>query len=217
MIDSYSKLTLDKYLQLRNIDLTQDEIDTQVEMISILSDEDIDTILSLPLTEYQKRARATAFLLNEPKVGDRPPRTIKIGNTVYEVVKDIRSFTTGQYIDYQNYISDLSLVEDNLPRLMTVFLIPKGHKYSDGYEIFDVEKDALNIPIETVLTLSRFFFRKSQTSISNTLTCLDWMMKRMEKKEKDKEKREKIAEARKGLLTLKNSVNGGDGFPTLMQ
>ena len=217
MIDNYSKLTLEKYLELRNIDLTQEEIDTQVEMISILSDEDVDTILSLPLTEYQKRVGKTTFLLNEPKVGDRPPKTIKIGDVVYEVVRDIRSFTTGQYIDYQNYISDLALVEDNLPRLMTVFLIPKGHKYGEGYDIADVEKAALNIPIETVLTLSRFFFRKSQTSISNTLTCLDWMMKRMEKKEKDPMKREKIAEARKGLHTLKSSVNGGDGFPTLMQ
>lgn len=213
MIDSYSKLTLEKYLALRQIDMVgAEELDIQVEMISILSDESVEDILNLPLTEYQKRVQQTAFLLSEPKIGDKPPRKIKIGGEEYDVVRDIRSFTTGQYIDYQNYISDTERVEENLPLLCTVFILPKGHKYSDGYDLEAVAEAAKKIPIETVLTLSRFFFRKSQTSIDSTLTCLDWMMKRMERREKDKEKKEKIAEVRKGLLTLRSSVRNGDGL-----
>ena len=217
MVDSYSKLTLDKYLQLREIELEgREELDVQVEMISILSDESVEDILNLPLTEYQRRVQKTMFLLSEPKIGDKPPKRIKIDGEEYDVVRDIRSFTTGQYIDYQNYISDITKVEENLPLLCTVFILPRGHRYGDGYDIADVAEVAKRIPIETVLTLSRFFFRKSQTSIDNTLTCLDWMMRRMERKEKDKEKKARIAEARKGIHTLQDSVRGGDGLVTSM-
>lgn len=212
MIDNYSKLTLEKYLELRGMETDgREELDLQVEVISILSDMSEDEILSLSLPEYQRLAAKTVFLTHEPKVSDRPPKTVKIGDRVYDVMKDIRHFTAGQYIDYQNHIKTDD-IESNLPTLMTVFLIPKGKKYGDGYDIADILPDMGLIPIETVLSLARFFFRKSRNLIDSTLTSLDWMMKRMERKEKDPMKKEKMRQAREGLRSLRSSVSVGDGY-----
>ena len=119
--------------------------------------------------------------------------------------------TAGQFIDYQNYIKDINTTEKNLPLLMTCFCIPKGKKYGE-YDFVEVSNDMKKLPIEMVLGLAGFFFRKSQRLIDNTLTYLDWMVKRMSKREKNKEIAEKMTEARQKLHILKDLVKDGDGL-----
>ena len=211
MITSYKDLTLDKYLALRNIDVEQEEIDIQSQMLAVLNDCTVDEILDLKLDEYHKLVGQMNFLLNEPNPIKKVPNEITINKNKYEVIKDARSMTAGQFIDYQNYIKDINSTEKNLPLLMTCFLIPKGKKYGD-YDFVEVAKDMGQLPIEMVLGLAGFFFRKSQKLISNTLTYLDWMVKRMRKREKNKEIVAKMEEATEKLHTLKNLVNGGDGL-----
>ena len=211
MITSYKDLTLDKYLALRNIDVEQEEIDIQSQMLAVLNDCTVDEILDLKLDEYHKLVGQMSFLLNEPNPIKKVPNEITINKNKYEVIKDARSMTAGQFIDYQNYIKDINSTEKNLPLLMTCFLIPKGKKYGD-YDFVEVAKDMGQLPIEMVLGLAGFFFRKSQKLISNTLTYLDWMVKRMRKREKNKEIVAKMEEATEKLHTLKNLVNGGDGL-----
>lgn len=211
MITSYKDLTLDKYLALRNIDVEQEEIDIQSQMLAVLNDCTVDEILDLKLDEYHRLVGQMNFLLNEPNPIKKVPNEITINKNKYEVIKDARSMTAGQFIDYQNYIKDINSTEKNLPLLMTCFLIPKGKKYGD-YDFVEVAKDMGQLPIEMVLGLAGFFFRKSQKLISNTLTYLDWMVKRMRKREKNKEIVAKMEEATEKLHTLKNLVNGGDGL-----
>ena len=211
MITSYKDLTLDKYLALRNIDVEQEEIDIQSQMLAVLNDCTVDEILDLKLDEYHRLVGQMNFLLNEPNPIKKVPNEITINKNKYEVIKDARSMTAGQFIDYQNYIKDINSTEKNLPLLMTCFLIPKGKKYGD-YDFVEVAKDMGQLPIELVLGLAGFFFRKSQKLISNTLTYLDWMVKRLRKREKNKEIVAKMEEATEKLHTLKNLVNGGDGL-----
>lgn len=211
MITNYKDLTLDKYLQLRAIDLEQEEIDIQSQMLAVLNDCTVDEILDLKLDEYHKLVGQMSFLMEEPKPIKKVPNEVSIGKNKYEVIKDARSMTAGQFIDYQNYIKDINTTEKNLPLLMTCFLIPKGKKYGD-YDFVEVADDMRQLPIEMVLGLAGFFFRKSQKLISNTLTYLDWTVKRMSKKEKNKEILTKMEEARQKLHTLKNLVNGGGGL-----
>lgn len=211
MITSYKDLTLDKYLALRNIDVEQEEIDIQSQMLAVLNDCTVDEILDLKLDEYHKLVGQMNFLLNEPNPIKKVPNEITINKNKYEVIKDARSMTAGQFIDYQNYIKDINTTEKNLPLLMTCFLIPKGKKYGD-YDFVEVAKDMGQLPIEMVLGLAGFFFRKSQKLISNTLTYLDWMVKKMKRRETNKEIVAKMEEATEKLHTLKNLVNGGDGL-----
>ncbi len=183
-----------------------------MEIIAILADMPEEDILNLSLTEYNKMVAKTAFLTTQQKEMKNPPRTIKVNGREYDVVRSVKEFTTGQYIDYQSYIKDPEKIEENLDKMMTIFLIPKGKKYSNGYDIEEVLKDAQDISVETVIGLSRFFFQQLQSSISNTLTYLEWMMKRMSKREKNKEQKMKMEKVREELLTLKSLLTDGDGY-----
>lgn len=211
MINSYKELTLEKYLELRSIDLEQEEIDIQSQMLAILNDCTVDEILDLKLDEYHKLVGEMSFLTEEPKPVKKVPREITIGKNRYDVIKDARAMTAGEFIDYQNYIKDINTTEKNLPLLMTCFCIPHGKKYGD-YDFDEVVEDMKQLPIEMVLGLAGFFFRKSQRLLDSTLTYLDWTVKRMQKKEKNREIAEKMMEARARLHTLKSLVNDGDGY-----
>ena len=213
MIDNYKSLTLRQYDALKEIDLEQEEIDIQVEMIAILSDESVDDILNLPIPEYQKRVRKTAFLMKKPNPVINPPRTVKINGRVYRVMKDAREFTTAQYIDFKNITEDPEKVDKRLPQLMTVFLIPKdAERYNDGYDLQQVMDDAQSLSVEIVFGLSRFFFRQSKASIGNTLTYLDWVVKKMKKREKRTEIVEKMETAQSRLRMLRSLLESGDGL-----
>jgi hypothetical protein len=211
MINNYKDLTLEKYLELRAIPLDQEEIDIQSQMLAVLNDCTVDEILDLKLDEYHKLVGQMSFLTEEPQPVKKVPREVTIGKNKYEVIKDARSMTAGQFIDYQNYIKDINTTEKNLPLLMTCFCIPKGKKYGD-YDFVEVADDMKKLPIEMVLGLAGFFFRKSQRLIDNTLTYLDWTVKRMQKREKNKEIVEKMTEARQKLHILKSLVKDGDGL-----
>ena len=209
MIENYKQLTLEKYLEIKNLDLEQPEIDIHVQIISILSDLSEDEVLDLPLPEYKKMVAKTSFLYEEPKAEKHPPREITINGRKYEVLRDAKKMTAGQYIDYQSYLK--GDVESNLPLILSTFCVPKGEKYGET-PVEDVVEDMKVIPVQTVLTLSRFFFRQSQNSINSILLFLEWTTKRMKKKEKNKEITEKMETALTQIRTLQDLVNGGDGW-----
>ena len=211
MITSYKDLTLEKYLALRDIDLMQEEIDIQTEMLAILNDCTTDEILNLKLDEYHKLVGQMAFLAEEPKPISKVPKEIVVNGKKYSVLRNAKEMSAGQFIDYQNYIKDINTTEKNLPLLLTCFCIPKGQKYGD-YDFVEASNDMKQLPIEIVLGLASFFFRQSQKLINSTLTYLDWTVKRMSRKEKNKETKEKMMEAREKLRLLQDLVNAGDGL-----
>lgn len=44
------------------------------------------------------------------------------------------------------------------PQVLSVFLIPKNHKYGEGYDMQKCASDVLLLPVTKLLQLSRFFF-----------------------------------------------------------
>ena len=44
-----------------------------------------------------------------------------------------------EYIDFQRTIIKKNYLE-NLPALLSIFIIPKGHKYNDDYDILELRK-----------------------------------------------------------------------------
>lgn len=159
MIDSYDKLTLGKWLELKDVDTEQEEIDVQVDILSILSDLTPDEIMALPLPEYSKLVNDSMFLSNEPPVIKKLPKTITIDGKEFDIVQKVETITAGQYIDYQAYLKD-----NNVPYILTCFIIPKGKKYGEGYSLEETSqlfKDYL--PIGIAIGISRFFFALWET------------------------------------------------------
>lgn len=205
MIDSYNKLTIGKFIELQEMDYTgMSEIDIQVKIISILAEMDENSVMDLPLPEYKDLASATKFLSAPPKYEAKLPKKIIIEGKEFDVISDIKKMTAGQYIDYQTYIG----LKDNkyLPHILSCFVIPKGEKYgqTNVEEIIQLFNEKMNILY--ALSISAFFLRKWQSLTKGTLRYLTWKMKRMMKKEKNKEVMEKMEQAISLLNTIRNGV-----------
>ena len=139
IIDSYNKLTLGKYEEIQEIakDESLEELDKQVQIISILTGMAEDEILHLPISEYKELVAKSAFL--DPENIKYHPVAKKYILGEYELipVRDYRKLETGQYIDFQTYAPDL---DNHLVEFLSVILVPKGHRYNEGYDIVDVQK-----------------------------------------------------------------------------
>lgn len=165
MINSYDKLTLGKWLELKDVDTEQEEIDVQVDILSILSDLTRDEVMTLPLTEYSKMVNESMFLAQEPPIITKLPKHITIDGKEFDIVQKVETISTGQYIDYQTYLKN-----NNIPLILTCFIIPKGHKYGEGYSLEETSqlfKDFL--PIGIAIGISRFFFALWATLTNNML------------------------------------------------
>lgn len=213
MIDSYDKLTIGKYRELLALE-KEDDFTYGLQILSILSDIDEDELMNMPLDEYTKLMAKTKFIYTQvPRMDYK-----KLGNTIvingkkYDIVKDAKKMTAGQYIDYKTYIQKENFY-DVLPFILTVFIVPSGCKYGVGYDVEELAKELNdNLNVRTALCISDFFLNQSQFLIKTSLRYLVWKMRRMEKKEKNQEMKMKIQEALRQLESIQSSIGNLDGF-----
>lgn len=204
MIDSYRKLSIAKYDEIKKImEKDIEDIDKQVELIACLADMPIDKVYNLPLTKYEELVEKTTFLYEMPKPKNNLPNKLIIGDWKYRIMKNVEKMTTGQYIDLQTYLKN----DMGVAYILTTIIIPEGCEYNDGdYNIDDLQKDIYNnLNIEDALSIAFFLHRKLQITIEGTLRFLDWRMKKMEKK-MPQEQKAKMKQAREMLKGL--AING---------
>lgn len=208
MIDNYNDLTVGKYQEIRVLlnGEVVDEYSTNIQLVSILSDMTEDEVLSLELTQYKALNQKLSFLLQEP-----PKRMIanvyKIGGYELETMLAIDKMSVAQYVDYQTFVKD---TDKFLVEMLSIFLIPKGHKYNDGYDIIEVQKAIRdNLSIVDAMSLSAFFLLWSQSLMKATLTSLTKKAKKMKKQMKNPMEIQKMEEA------IANLENAGVGLHSL--
>lgn len=217
MIDSYDKLTIGKYKEIMDIDKTMSDIDIMTELVSILSDKSIDEIESLPLSEFNDMVRRTSFLKDKPKPYKIMPRKVTINGKRYNVEKDAFSITAGQYIDYRSYVKTLDDIEDNLPKIMTVFLIPDGHKYGEGYNLMELADEfGRSVSVGLATSVSAFFLALSRSSIKASLRSLASTIRKTKKGMTGTEK-EKMERAMEMTKVLQDSLGNGFGLTGLSE
>ena len=199
MIDSFDKLTIGKYKDIRDVlDRNLSEVETNMEIVAILNDLDVSDIGDMPLGAFNYLMRDMLFLYSEPKkrmVADR----YRFGKYELNTMLNLKDMTVAQYVDYQEFLKDS---DKYLTQILSVFLIPKGKKYNEGYDIVDVQRAIEdNMSIEEAISLSAFFLNLYQSLTKVTLTSLTKRMKRMEKKSRNKEEKRKLQEVIRHLET----------------
>lgn len=208
MIDTYDKLTIGKYLEIKAIiEDNCDEVDKNVRMVAVLGDFDEEDVLDFTLPVFRRYMQSLGFLTEKPKT--RPVLTsYKLGDMVLETVLNVESMTTSQFIDYQTFIKE----DNKICELLSCFLIPKGKKYNKEYDIIEVQKLIRdNLSIIDALSLSAFFLQWYQALSQTIITSLIKKMKKMKKKEKNKEIILKIEEV------IANLERSGDGLQWLTE
>lgn len=206
IIDSYEKLPIGLYLQLCDAEENQTEdLDKAVTRIAILTGLTEREVLNLDLNTFSDLNQKAKFVERDAPI-TRVKDQYEVSGYTLVTCKDIRKMTTGQYIDYQAYSKE---ADKYIVDIMSCFLVPKGMKYNDGYDIEDVKnKIREELTVTDVNALSGFFLHSLIASIEASLSCSERAAKRMKDTPKKTELLRQIAE-------LKTLLRNGDGFDSL--
>lgn len=206
IIESYETLPIGLYLQLCDAEENQTEdLDKAVTRIAILTGLTEREVLNLDLNTFSDLNQKAKFVERDAPI-TRVKDQYEVSGYILVTCKDIRKMTTGQYIDYQAYSKDAGKY---IIDILSCFLVPKGMKYNDGYDIEDVKnKIREELTVTDVNALSGFFLHSLIASIEASLSCSERAAKRMKDSPKKTELLRQIAQQR---ALLRN----GDGYDSL--
>ena len=167
--------------------ITQSKILTEEDKIlrctALINNIDYDELLNYPLDKTRELIKSVNFLYGEPKK-KKLVKNLNLNGKEYYVITDVKDITTAQFIEYNSLMND---VENNLPQLLSLFIIPKGHKYNENYDVKEVV-DVINnyLSVEEGISISNFFIKRYRRYVTHTLLYLEvmlWAIKIMNKKE----------------------------------
>ena len=181
MKNRWEDLTFNEVLQIQQI-ISADINETYraSNIIAILSGKDVDEIESLPIHQFVKLVPEIEFLKEPPKKTTHKDSYVINGRN-YTLHANITDITTAQYVDYQAFMKEEN---PDLCKITSVFLVPEGHKYNDGYKLEEVWSDVGSMKYVDVDAIA--FFLRKQFALY-TLSLADSLEKKL-KKQKVKKK-----------------------------
>ena len=173
-------ITIEKHKQIQRL-LKENNVEdmqaVQAELLAIYADTDADTIMSYPLTKYHKLVEKfyadyfTDFSKAEPAIKDK----YTAGDMVLVPMLDFTQITVAQMMDFSVLSTD---PVENIEKLLAIFLIPKGKKYNDGYDLLEVQKAILKMSFNELSPLLAFFLKWFQGCRNHIqISCLEEVRK----------------------------------------
>ena len=173
-------ITIEKHKQIQRL-LKENNVEdmqaVQAELLAIYADTDTDVIMSYPLTKYHKLLERfyndyfTDFSKAEPKIKDK----YTAGDMVLVPMLDFTQITVAQMMDFSVLSTD---PVENIEKLLAIFLIPKGKKYNDGYDLLEVQKAILKMSFNELSPLLAFFLKWFQGCRNHIqISCLEEVRK----------------------------------------
>ena len=207
--NSPGDLPLAKYLKTLEIfnDKNLSDLDKNIEILAIYADTTVDEILKLRPDAVGAYFSDMSNAISSYKPSNsKHPKKININNQVYNVNYNIDKLNMAQYIDFQQTIIKKNYLE-NLPALLSIFVIPKGHKYNDDYDILELRKVLENnITLDEALSIIFFLKMKSISLIKLKLLYYKLMLKIMRWTTKDKQTKEMLRMAQNQLSMLESNL-----------
>ena len=201
IIDSYNKLTLAQYQDIQAVqkDESLEDIDKHTRILSILTGVPEDELMHLPIPEFTELSAKAQFLSAEGFKAGRMAKKYVIGGMELIPVTDFRKLETCQYLDFQTYAGDL---DKYMAELISVLLVPKGHRYNEGYDIIALQESIRQeMSVTDGATIVGFFLTLCGRSIKDSLHFSRRMAKGIRDKEKRTEILKRIEEQEKALGT----------------
>lgn len=197
---TYKDINLKEYKKI--VEINNRELDSNLEkdiaVLSVLLGVEESEVYNLSIVELRSLIEQINWVYEyEFKPTGKLVNKLKIDGIEYTVNPDINSFTVSQYMDFQNFWDKRN---ERMGNLLAVFIIPKGKKYNEGYDVIELADR-----LEEIFTLDDwnnvcFFFLKNYlTSIKASLLYSDWQMRKMQRKEKNSQKKQEIKNLRKQL------------------
>lgn len=183
---SWDDISISKFEQIKKVvdDEELSAAEKDIKLIAMMCDVDEKEIWALTVGEIHQLSTQLNWIESTSFTHPNEPRykSVKIGGYDIRVETDLRKMTIAQYVDFQTYYQD---VDRYRAELLSVFFIPKGKKYGEGYDIVDfIQTIRDNVSIIDFNTFLFFFVRKSEHSMKDTAICLAsklkvkaWMMR----------------------------------------
>ena len=209
---NWNEISINTFNELKNIDYNKEEgilgeLEANVELLSILCDVEDEVISNLSTTEFHNLLMQTEFLKEMPKV--KVQDKYVINGKKYKLFLTLRDMTISQYIDFQTYYKDYN---NKFAECLSCFLIPEGNKYGEGYDIGEVIEDIGNYMSIVDANSIMFFFVLLYRSLTKaTLSYSITQMKKIMKKTKDREEKNKLGIAIKEAEKAMSLLTNGDG------
>ena len=198
----WENISIDKYYEIKDIldDEEDDDITKNVKMVAVITDKDEDEVWSMDMAEAGEYISRLQFL-NKFELPDNPNMKFNLPGYQLKVMKDVSKISVAQYVDFQNFVK-LPLRE-GMEKILSIFLIPEGCKYNDGYDIIDVQKEIReNLSFRVAEGLLSFFIEKyGELLIHSLVYC-----RRQVKKNKNPEMMEKLEKTQKEVQQKLDSL-----------
>lgn len=210
IIDSWDKMPVGFLKDIHRItsDNTLSEDDKSLQAAAVLARLPYDTLLNLPLDEAQELVARTAFLYEKPEK-KKIRKTYNLNGRTYIPLMSMEDMTTAQFIDFNSLIND---IDERLPEILSIFLIPKGHKYNDGYDKNTVVKDITErLMVTEALGMASFFINGCKKYAMRTLLYSEAALE-VTMWKAPKELRPQAKEVMKALRRLREEIRSSYGF-----
>ena len=141
-------ITLGQYLKLTDIVKIEDTTEQTLAIGELIFGD------NLTLQEFNQKMKELDFLKSDIPT-PTPPKSLNINGRKYFTDCLLGNIKTSQYIDFMNHLK-----ANNIVGVLSVFLIPEGHKYNDGYDMMQVMNDITDLQVPVAMGISFFFKRQ---------------------------------------------------------
>lgn len=170
-IDLYKKIT-----KLQNEEM--DDLTKEVAILALFCESKEDDIWNLNINEVNSLRSQLQFINKIDFNKHWNNKHIKIGDIDCDVTVDLNKFSYAQYVDFQHFYSN----NEDISKLLSTIIIPKGKKYNDGYDIVEfINNIENNLDILTANSICFFFLHNLLISIRrmNLFLLGQMMMKKI--------------------------------------
>lgn len=186
IIKDWKDVTLGIWQRMNEISQREDEIQRIIGFVALFNDMKEDDVLAMPLDEFKERMKELAWMNVPPEI-EQPKQEYTINGKQYVLTMNFHKLTTAQYIDFQSYTKS-----EDYSQMLSVFLIPKGKKYGEGYDVFETQQDLKQMPVGEVLGLMGFFIILYRSWSAALLKYSSRILRKAAKREKSKELMETV-------------------------
>lgn len=148
----WNDITLRQFNNIASYLKLQDDYTTLNILAEIYPEVDFETI---SINDFSTSFKDAMSFLNTDIPHVKLKDTYTLNDTVYKSNFDLTIVSVAQFIDYQNYIKNEKT--NNYENILSIFVIPEGHSYNDGYDLDKAKQDIKELPMPVIKTAAFFF------------------------------------------------------------
>lgn len=206
IIDNMHDLPIGKYMEIQGIAKSErEEFDKSTAVLSVLTGWSEADIEQFTLEEYSALASGCGWLYEEIQPVE-VRKEYRIGDYILRPT-NATTATTAQLVAIQTYAKD---IDGNMLDILALLLVPRGHKYGDGYDVEKVRNHiARYLGTDDAFSLIGFFLKQCEAYIPSLANSLERTIR-----EAPARTIEQIRKKAEALAVVTHLSNNGGGLPT---